>query len=152
MPKTDRRVRTGGREGVRRFVACVLIVTASASLGAGAPASEPKVSVRESRGVYAVRATFDVTQPAGAALAVLTDYEQIPRFMPDVRTSVVRERTGGRTTLTYEVDAQPSFAVPDFILKRLLRRDAGVMIERLRGAIAARASTAAALGAGWSGR
>ena len=31
-------------------------------------------------------------QPASVALTVLTDYEQIPRFMPDVRTSPVIER------------------------------------------------------------
>jgi hypothetical protein len=35
---------------------------------------------------------FVVDQPAAVALAVLTDYEQIPRFMPDVRTSIAWER------------------------------------------------------------
>jgi len=36
------------------------------------------------------------------ALAVLTDYEQIPRFMPDVRTSVVRERAVGWAVVEQE--------------------------------------------------
>ena len=126
------------------------------------------------------------------ALTVLTDYEQIPRFMPDVRTSIVRERGAGRavveqeavsgmmmfskrvhlvleiaeqpdalifrdrcgrsfvryegawrlshqdgrTAITYELTAEPSFDVPGFLLKRLLRRDSGEMIEHLRREVA----------------
>ena len=144
--------------------------------------------------MYLVRARFDVPETAARARVVLTDYEQIPRFMPDVKTSVVVERTTTRllveqeavskfglfsktvhlrlevtedgntirfidrcgksfkhyggswtlrphssgTTLTYELSAQPDFGVPAFIIKRLLKRDAGEMIARLRGEIAAR--------------
>jgi len=44
-------------------------------------------------GTYSVTAHFDVPEPPGVALAVLSDYEQIPRFMPGVRTSVILERT-----------------------------------------------------------
>jgi ribosome-associated toxin RatA of RatAB toxin-antitoxin module len=129
-----------------------------------------------------------------AALAVLTDYEQIPRFLPDVRRSTVIERSAGQAvveqeanprflmfsrrvhlvlevdeepstirfrdrcgksfsqyegswqvreerggaSIAYRLDARPSFAVPEFVLKRLLKRDATQMIERLRGEIAAR--------------
>ncbi len=43
-----------------------------------------------------VAASFEVPQAVAVALAVLSDYEQIPRFMPDVRTSVVLERTPDR--------------------------------------------------------
>ena len=50
------------------------------------------MTVREERGVYSVAARFHVPQPPRVALAVLTDYEQIPRFMPDVATSIVLER------------------------------------------------------------
>src|SRR5688572_17932642 len=98
MPKPNRGVWTGGRGCVRRLSAILGPLAAAATLSVGAEAAstaEPTVTVRESRGVYAVRATFDVPQPAEVALAVLTDYEQIPRFMPDVRTSVVRERSAG---------------------------------------------------------
>jgi hypothetical protein len=41
--------------------------------------------------------------------------------------------------VTYELSAQPSFDVPDFVLKRLLKRDAGQMIQRLKTEICARA-------------
>jgi ribosome-associated toxin RatA of RatAB toxin-antitoxin module len=142
-----------------------------------------------------VTARFDVLQPATVALAVLTDYEQIPRFMPDVKTSTIVERgidrivvdqeavarvmlfskriylrldvrtdhgtiafrdisgksfinyegawrvteQSGRTTIQYELRAQPSFDVPAFLLTRLLKRDAHEMIERLRTEMSARA-------------
>jgi ribosome-associated toxin RatA of RatAB toxin-antitoxin module len=155
----------------------------------------PQVNVREDRGTYTVTARFEIPQSAAAALAVLSDYEQIPRFMPEIRTSVVLSRSegrilveqeaisrfmmfskkvhllldvtqddsslrfvdrcgnsfttyqgawrattsGGRTTVTYELTAKPAFDVPEFILKRLLKRDSVQMIDRLQREIAARA-------------
>jgi len=53
-----------------------------------------------------VAARFDVPEAAGVALGVLSDYEQIPRFMPDVRTSVVLERTPGRLLVEQEAVSQ----------------------------------------------
>jgi carbon monoxide dehydrogenase subunit G len=44
----------------------------------------------------------------------------------------------GATLVTYALVAQPSFKVPDFILRRLLKRDALQMIEQLRTEVAAR--------------
>jgi len=39
----------------------------------------------------------------------------------------------GRSIVTaYELTAEPSFDVPGFVAKRLLRRDSARMIERLR--------------------
>jgi carbon monoxide dehydrogenase subunit G len=155
------------------------------------------LTIVEQRGVYTVVARFTVNQPPSVALAVLTDYEQIPRFMPGVRTSIVRERSAGRATveqeaistmmmfskrvhlvleiderpdtltfrdrcgrsfvryegawrvsaqngrtaLTYELTAEPSFDVPGFLLKRLLRRDSKEMIARLQREIAMRAAS-----------
>ena len=154
-------------------------------LSADPPA--PDVTVRQERGVYSVSARFVVLQKPSVALAVLTDYEDIPRFLPDVKTSIVRERTAshlvveqeavarmmlfskrlhlvleitqdagtirfrdrcgesfvkyegswqlvarnGGTEIVYALTAQTSFDVPELILKRLLKRDAGRMIERL---------------------
>ena len=46
----------------------------------------------------------------------------------------------GTTTVSYELRADPSFAVPDLLLKRLLKRDAKEMIERLIDEITARRS------------
>ena len=60
------------------------------------------VTVREQHGVYTVAARFVVDQTPSVAWAVLTDYEEIPRFMPDVRTSIVRERVTGRTVVEQE--------------------------------------------------
>jgi ribosome-associated toxin RatA of RatAB toxin-antitoxin module len=45
----------------------------------------------------------------------------------------------GTTVVTYELSAKPSFDVPEFLLKRLLKRDASEMIERLKTEIDARA-------------
>ena len=154
----------------------------------------PDVTVREERGVYTVSARFVVPQEPSVVRAVLTDYEQIPRFLPDVKTSIVRERTAshivveqeavarmmmfskrihlmlditqdaatirfrdrcgenfvnyqgawqlvsrdGGTEVIYTLTAQPSFDVPEFILKRLLKRDAGRMIEGLAREMASR--------------
>ena len=170
------------------------LISSSPVTAVSASLTSQDVSVREEGGMYLVRARFDVPQTADLARSVLTDYEQIPRFMPDVKTSVVVERTawrllveqeavskfglfsktvhlrleviedgntirfsdrcgksfkqydgswtllpaGSRTTLTYELTAQPDFGVPEFIIKRLLKRDAGEMIARMRGEIAAR--------------
>ena len=159
------------------------------------PAAAPQVSVTEAGGLYSVTAKFEIPQTASVALAVLSDYEQIPRFMPDVRKSVILERgpkrllveqeavsqfmmfskkvhlvlevfedgnairftdksrksfqsyegswlaeaKNGGTTITYTLTAKPGFDVPEFILKRLLKRDSGEMINRLRQEFAARA-------------
>jgi hypothetical protein len=45
----------------------------------------------------------------------------------------------GSTHITYELSAKPSFDIPEFLLKRLLKRDANQMIERLKAEIGARA-------------
>jgi hypothetical protein len=52
--------------------------------------------------VYTVSARFVVDQPAAVVLNVLTDYAEIPRFLPDVRTSVVRERGAGWAVVEQE--------------------------------------------------
>ena len=192
---------SGGRACVRRILISGLLTLAGlipvARLNAtDAPASAPAVTVREEGGVYSVAARFEVPQSPALALAVLTDYEQIPRFMPGVETSIVLERAGrlviveqeavshlmmfskrvhlvlevtegvdtlifrdrsgrsfaryegawrlceenGHTQIQYELTAQPSFDVPQFLLKRLLRRDAGQMIEGLRREIVERSA------------
>ena len=79
--------------------AVFLLALASPAMAEQSPAA---VTVREAQGVYTVVARFVVDQPAAVALAVLTDYEQIPRFMPDVRTSIVRERAIGSAVVEQE--------------------------------------------------
>ena len=198
-------VTNGGRSRARRILPAPGIVLAASVIwavcaGLAAPSlaaadSDAAVSVREDHG-YSVAATFHVAQPASIAYAVLTDYEGIPRYMPDVRTSSVVERgddravieqeaiarfmlfskrvhlvlevkeeqgtirfrdrcgksftryegawtmgeTDGQTDITYVLTAQPSFDVPEILLKRLLKRDASHMIEKLQAEMTARAS------------
>jgi ribosome-associated toxin RatA of RatAB toxin-antitoxin module len=181
----------GGHTSARRLacVAAWLIVAATLSAGDGVD-----VSVQEEKGTYHVTAAFEVKQAAATAYAVLTDYEQVPKFMPDVRTSIVRERTAERilleqeavaklmffskkvqlllevqetpdtitfkdtagksfaryegtwtlavrdehTAIRYTLTAKPTFSVPKFILTKLLKRDAGRMIDGLRAEMARR--------------
>jgi hypothetical protein len=54
----------------------------------------------------------------------------------------LREIATNHADPLYTLTAQPSFDVPEFILKRLLTRDSGEMIEGLRREMAARAGTA----------
>jgi carbon monoxide dehydrogenase subunit G len=176
------------------FIGMLILSTVVAP--AVAADSEPPVTVTEHEGAYSVTATFTVDQPASVAVAVLTDYDNISRFMPDVHTSNVLERSGGRAiveqeassrllmfskrvhlvleaseepgtirfrdtcgrsfaryegawkvtqrgnraAISYELTAKPTFDVPEFVLKRLLKRNAQQMIERLQEEMAARAS------------
>jgi len=187
----------GGRAGARRLVVTAALVAFSAiAIPAIVVAqNEPLVTVTEDNGTYKVAATFTVPEAESFALATLTDYAQIPRFMPEVLTSTVLERSedravveqeavarfmmfskrvhlvlevhedpgtirfrdrcgesfahyegvwtiaerDGETHVTYELSANPSFDVPEFLLKRLLKRDASQMIERLKAEIGSRA-------------
>jgi carbon monoxide dehydrogenase subunit G len=90
MGRHGRQQAAAGRNGARRlFVSCAVWLSVAAA-PAGAP---PDVTVTEVDGAYSVHAVFAVSQPPAQAMAVLTDYERIPRFMPDVQTSQVVERT-----------------------------------------------------------
>jgi hypothetical protein len=81
-----------------------LAVTLAATTAA---AQDPVTSVRESDGEYAVSATFTVPGSPRTAREVLTDYANIPRFMPDVQSSVVVERQDGHARV--EQEAHPQF-------------------------------------------
>jgi ribosome-associated toxin RatA of RatAB toxin-antitoxin module len=168
-----------------------LAAETAAANAASVAAGVADVTVREQDGVYHVAATFSVPQSASVVFDVLTGYEQIPRFMPDVRSSRVIERGDGhavveqeavarvmmfskrihlvleiseaaeriqfrdrcgrsfvryegawnistkdaRAVVAYELSATPAFDVPEFLLKRLLKRDAQEMIRRLQDEI-----------------
>jgi hypothetical protein len=49
------------------------------------------------------------------------------------------ESRGSGSIVTYELSAEPAFDVPEFILRRLLKRDSGQLINRLRVEFANRA-------------
>lgn len=189
----------GGRVSARRSCVVAAVVAASMVCVPAAGSQTVPVTVQGERGLYRVSATFTTPQPATVGHAVLTDYGEIPRFLPDVRSSRVLERDGertvveqeavakvlffsrrvrlvlevhetpalisfrdrggesfiryegqwtlrdedGRAVIRYDLTAQPRFDVPDFLLARLLKRDAERMIERIKTEIAARAARAA---------
>lgn len=181
----------------RRLFAASVVIAASMLVAGAAAQDDAAVSVREHSGAYIVEARFNVPEPAPIVRGVLTDYANIPRFMPDVRSSEVLEREDGyarveqeaisrfmlfskrvhfvldvdegadvirfrdrckrsfvkyegawtiaelegRTEITYELNAQPAFSVPEFVLRKLLTRDARSMIDGLRAEISSRAMT-----------
>src|SRR5690606_11188225 len=72
---------------------------------AAAPAvaiAQPDVSVRAADGRYVVIARFETSAPPAVVREVLTDYDGIPRFMPGVTHSQVRERDGARVIVEQE--------------------------------------------------
>ena len=99
-------VTAGGRACARRRWAVRLVLVALVALqplGAHAQAAsgngddgegdhEQAVSVQETDGLYTIAARFTVPTSASIVLAVLTDYDGIPRFLPNVRTSRLIER------------------------------------------------------------
>jgi len=95
----------GCATGGRRLTAAALFVLLQAAL-AVAEQSPANLTVREEKGVYTVIARFLVDQSPSVAWTVLTDYEQIPRFMPDVRTSMVRERGAGWAVVEQEAESR----------------------------------------------
>jgi ribosome-associated toxin RatA of RatAB toxin-antitoxin module len=128
----------GGRKGARRFLSALFVVVLPAVPGATGGSTSgsrlPEVSVREQGGVYSVSAEFSVPQPASAALAVLTDYEQISRFMPGVTTSIVRERSEERVV----IEARGCITHDDVFEARVLaprgqRRSERVALQGLGG-------------------
>lgn len=71
-----------------------LLISLSAGLLLAASA-ESHVDVTELDGVFHVTAAFAVAESPQAVMAVLTDYERIPAYMPDMEISRVIERTSG---------------------------------------------------------
>jgi ribosome-associated toxin RatA of RatAB toxin-antitoxin module len=179
---------------VTRNILVIGLLFLGAARPFGAAPQEPVISVSESDGRYAVAARFAVAEAPAVVREVLTDYANIPRFMPDVRRSVIVERDaqrvrveqeaiskymmfsktvhlvleveegdeviafrdqfnrsfeqyegswtlrahGAGTLIEYQLTARPAFSVPGFVLRRLLNRDAVMMVERLRGEIRSR--------------
>jgi ribosome-associated toxin RatA of RatAB toxin-antitoxin module len=117
---------SGGRASARQFVflmIATLILSAPAPHARGMTDEAPsQVSVREENRVYLVRACFDVPQAPSVALDVLTDYEQIPRFMPEVKSSVVRERSADRIVVEQEAVARMMMFSKRVFLRLEVRR------------------------------
>jgi ribosome-associated toxin RatA of RatAB toxin-antitoxin module len=80
----------------------LLLLVATLLTPAVLSAAEAPLTVTERRGTYEVHAVFRVPQPPAAVLDVLTRYEEIPTFMPQIRSSIVVEREAGRTVVEQE--------------------------------------------------
>lgn len=189
---------------IGRAAAAVLVAAALAGAAplaaAGGDDPAPELLIRPSEdGAYEIAARFRLEAAPAVVRTVLTDYDQIARFMPGVRTSRVVGRENGRvrveqeavsrymlfskrvyllldivegtetirfadssgrsftryagawtlraeaggTRVDYQLAATPAFAVPGFVLRRLLDRDARAMIAGLQSETAARTAAAA---------
>ena len=85
----------------RVLVTCVAILTAT--LGATTAAQQdPIISVWETGDAHTVTARFSVPASPAVVRNVLTDYANIPRFMPNVRTSRVLEHQDGHARVEQE--------------------------------------------------
>lgn len=84
----------------------LLLLLATTPKAEATPASAA-VTVVEEGGVYRVVATFAIEQPPSVVMKVLTDYESIPKFMPNIERTVVRDRSAGHAVV--EQDATSHF-------------------------------------------
>lgn len=84
-----------GRASARFFLVTALLLFASVAADAE-PAAGQGVTIREERGVMCVLARFKVAAPEAVAIAVLTDYDQIASYMPNVQSSRVVQRNENR--------------------------------------------------------
>jgi ribosome-associated toxin RatA of RatAB toxin-antitoxin module len=80
-----------------------LLGTLAAVLLSAAPA--PQVTqkvVGEMGNIYQMEGSFDVAAPSDVVWSVLTDYGSHPRFVSDLKSSVVKERQTGVTMVAQE--------------------------------------------------
>jgi ribosome-associated toxin RatA of RatAB toxin-antitoxin module len=96
----------GGRSSARRLVVVWTLIVATSLPWPAAAASSgdgvEAITVREEQGTFTIAARFTVPASPAIAMAVLTDYDNIPRFLPNVRTSRVLERTDNRPLVEQE--------------------------------------------------
>ena len=123
-----RKSASGGR--LFSAAACLLLIMQASHAVAEQPPAT--LTVREEKGIYTVVARFTVDQPPAVALTVLTDYEQIPRFMPNVRTSIVRERGAGWAVVEQEGESHLMMFSKRIHLVLLIDEQPGALIFRDR--------------------
>lgn len=194
MAPTGRHAAAAGRSSARWLFLCAALIAMAGGMPLASADGEPAVTVTEVNGVFTVTAAFAVTESPQSVIDVLTDYDRIPKFMPDVQVSRVVERTatgvvveqqavsrfmlfsksvhllldiqengtairfrdrsgksfssyqGGwsisqhdsLTIVDYQLTAKPTFEVPAFVLKRLMKRDSTLLIDRIKAEITAR--------------
>lgn len=124
----------------RRFVAIVLLAAGAAA--AALAAAPVQVEARRASGGLEIRAQAFVAAPSSVVWQVLTDYEHLPRFIPGITRSVVRERRDNRVVVeqtgearfllftfpvevTYEVIEAPQGSVSSRAIAGNLKRMSG---------------------------
>lgn len=91
-----------GRACVRAVLFAALTLLAGDGVRGQTAAVEPAVAIGRDGQAYTVTARFEVPHSVATVFEVLSDYEGIPRFMPDIKKSVVHERNGERTIVEQE--------------------------------------------------
>ena len=97
---------TGGRARARRFLPWTTLLILVGVATAAAQSSAPSASVREERGLYSVSAEFSAPGSPEVVLATLSDYDNIPRFMPAVTRSRIVERGDEHVVVEQEAVAR----------------------------------------------
>lgn len=77
---------------MRRLLAGLLLVAGAAGADPGLVVGEPAVDCRD--GVYSASLRLSVAAPRPVALAVLTDFDRMAGFMPNLAESRIVERSG----------------------------------------------------------
>jgi hypothetical protein len=108
----------------------LLLIAMSVTATAAAQTPPPVVTVHETAGAYSVEARFEVAAPVAVVRDVLTDYAGIPRFMPDIRTSIVRHREG--SVVTVEQEAHSKFLMFSKTIHLLLQVQEGPQVLTFR--------------------
>ncbi len=113
MVFTRRHAAAAGHMSRRLIVCAAMLAIGTAVFASGEPAASEKrigdagpVSVVETDGIYRVTATFTVPQVPAAAIAVLTDFERIPSYVPDMKTSTIIERNATGPVVEQEAVAR----------------------------------------------
>lgn len=70
---------------------------------------EDDVAVSYKDGRYEARFAFDIGVPPAVALAVLTDFERMPEFVPNLKSSRVLAREGPRWRIAQEGEVRFGF-------------------------------------------
>jgi ribosome-associated toxin RatA of RatAB toxin-antitoxin module len=112
-----------GRTFARWLFLCLSLIASGRALS-NAAAEGPRVSVKESNGVFQVAAAFTVPEAPAVTTAVLTDFERIPKFMPDMKSSSVLERGDAGTLVEQEAVARfMMFSKSVYLVLRVVERD-----------------------------
>jgi carbon monoxide dehydrogenase subunit G len=89
------------------LIACVIAVFAAAFVAMPGYAADDLVVEAERRGeAVEVRARATIAAPVPLVWRVLTDYEDLPRFIPGIAKSIVRQRDGNRLLVEHTGEAR----------------------------------------------